>query len=311
MSRKAWPKVFASLQAICLGVAVSLASPALAEWLESRPVKDPDRPRNEIWMPLAGFVLPGFPQYFERQWTSAATYTAVGVTGLGLGIAATNQVDTSKAQNDEVDEQDGPYRQYTYGLQLYMFAGEISAYHSFRTAAASRRSVGQYTFLPVEENPKDLLLAPFEVEHLLRPTTYIPFLILLGVGISELHSGASLNIDDVAFTGGVSYNAGVGEEAFFRGYMMPLFRERWDSPFWANFTSSVFFGAAHYSESNRFPVAQALIGYYLGWMTQRNDWSLRQSIFWHTWWDVIAIGLQVADKNARAVRPIPLFTVAF
>ncbi len=46
---------------------------------------------------------------------------------------------------------------------------------------------------------------------------------------------------DAFYSGAYSYNAGVGEEAMFRGWLMPVFHQKFDSPFWANATTSVLF----------------------------------------------------------------------
>ncbi len=196
-------------------------------------------------------------------------------------------------------------------MQLYMFAGEMSAFHSFRTSIKARRESGQFAFLKAEETPADLLTAPFDFEYVLRPTTYWPLVAGLALGIASMDSRVKdeFSFGDAAFTAGVSYNAGVGEEALFRGYLMPVLRERIGSDGWSNVIQGTAFGAAHYSERNKLPVFQTLAGYYLGWLTQRNEWSLRESIFLHAWWDVLAIGFDVAD--GRVDNPIMLPGLTF
>ena len=189
----------------------------------------------------------------------------------------------------------------------------MSAFHAFRTRVETLKSQGHYTFLP-KEKPTDLLTAPFAFEEALKPTTFIPLALLGILAAVDLKGQGIFNFGDAAFTAGVSYNAGVGEEALFRGYMMPVLYEWWDHRFLANSAQALVFGAAHLSPSNPAPVFQALGGYYLGWLThRRNGWTLKQAIFLHTWWDVIAIGYAIAkDKGqARMPRTIPLLNASF
>ncbi len=297
---------------ICLALALSL-TPAQGEFLSVDPLYEPTEPRSVIWKPLVSFVLPGFGQYLERQWVSGATYSTVAVGGLSLAAAAAAEISKSDLQNKDLQEQNGLQRQYTYGMQLYMFSGEMSAYHTFRTSVLTRQPHGEYTFIKDKETALDVMLSPFQVEHLIRPTTFIPLLVLAAVGFSDMDKDGYLNLDDAAFTGGVSYNAGVGEEALFRGYFMPVLQQSFDNRFWSNATQATVFGAAHYSSYNKFPLAQGLMGFYLGWLTQRNGYSIRQSAFLHTWWDVLAIGFQIANENGKKTiaRPTPLFTMTF
>lgn len=299
-----------------LSIIVALAfasSPLHAEFLSLEPIHAPSEPRNAVWKPLASFVLPGFGQYFERQWVSGATYSTVAIGGLSMAAAAAAEISKSDLQDKDLQDQNDLQRQYTYGMQLYMFSGEISAYHAFRTAVLTRKPLGDYAFIRDKEDTLDIMASPFELEHLIRPTTYIPLLVLAAVGFSTVHKDGFLDFGDAAFTGGVSYNAGVGEEAMFRGYFMPVLHQAFGGPFWANATQSVVFGAAHYSSYNQFPIAQTAMGFYLGWLTQRNGYSIRQSAFLHTWWDVLAIGFQIADQNGKnaVARPIPLLNFTF
>lgn len=286
---------------------------ASAEYLSVEPRVAPTRARNPVGPAVLSFFLPGFDQYWEEQWDAGITYSLIGATGLGLGLSAARNVNQSETDNSDLGDLKGDERLFTYGLQLYMFAGELSAYHSFRTAVETLKPYGQYTFLTRTEKSNELMLAPFHFSYLVRPTTFIPLLLLATLGSVGLDPHAYMNGDDVAFVGGLSYNAGVGEEAFFRGYFFPYFRQSFGSTFWSNSAQATVFGLAHLSATNSFPIAQALMGYYLGWLTERNEWTLGQSIFVHTWWDILAIGLQVAHDNGRGAvaRPVPLLSGSF
>ena len=75
-------------------------------------------------------------------------------------------------------------------------------------------------------------------------------------------------------------------------------REYWDSDFWSNAAQSLLFAAAHLN-TNPQPIAQLLLGYHLGYVTQKNNWTLGESIFIHTWWDVIAFSTIYHYKQAE------------
>lgn len=289
---------------ITLALCFSARSFAL---LEVDPVRDPDVPRNSAWLPLGSLLLPGLGQYIESQGSAGAFYTGVAAGGALLANGA-----SSGSETDDFKNMADSARQRTYGLQLYQFAGEMSAFHTFRTRIETLKPHGMYTFV-TKERSTDLMLAPFEPEHFIRPTTFIPLLGLLAIEISRLKDGSYVDFGDGAFTGGVSYNAGVGEEALFRGYLMPVLHQNLGSAFWANAIQGTVFGAAHLSGQNKLPVIQGLMGFYLGWLTQRNQYSNRQSVFLHTWWDVIAIGFEIANshRNDVVARPIPLLNITY
>ena len=69
---------------------------------------------------------------------------------------------------------------------------------------------------------------------------------------------------------------------------MPVTNYYVKSPWVSNLITALLFGAAHFGGDNTFPLPQALAGYYFGYVTQKNDWGIGESIFIHTWLDVIA-----------------------
>ena len=232
---------------------------------------------------------------------------------MGFGIASTANSDIEDDQSSFIDTENDELRREQYGLQLYMTAGGLSAYHSYRSAIKYRKDFGQFNFLP-EEQVDDLLKAPFEVSFLKRKTTYLPLLLVTGIVL--LDSGydgiatQNFSSSDAFFTAGYSFNAGVNEEAIFRGIMMPNLYQSYGSLFWSNATTALIFGAAHGTKVIPWP--QILMGYYLGSITQQNHWSLREAIFVHTWWDVIAIGAQYMEgKGENAMLYIPLYAASF
>ncbi len=264
------------------------------------------RPKN-IWRPpLVSFLLPGFDQYWEVQITSGvllSVYATAGVLSAGYSMVDREPEDIETS----FEQMRGRDRQYFLGLQAYQTAGFLSAYQSFRTAAKTHGE--DFNYLPKDERTIDVMLAPFDFRMMGRMTTWIPLLAFSGLMVeyaNEHHP--KMTADDFAFTSGISYQAGVGEEAFFRGYMMPIMKYATDSNIWSNAITAGVFGLAHLSKDNKFPIAQVAMGYYLGWLTQRNSWSIRESVFLHAWWDVIALSGAIAasrgDKDLNVFIPV-------
>ena len=179
-----------------------------------------------------------------------------------------------------------------------MALGGVSAFHSFRSAVSTRKLQGEYTFLDNSESIEDILLAPFKFSFLKRTTTWMPLAIASAFGALMLSNSdeslAEQNFKrsefqpiDGMFASMTSYNAGVWEEAVFRGWLMPVVKEYTGSSLLSNTLVSSLFSLGHLSSENQFPIMQLISGLYLGYLTEKRGWSLSESIFVHTWWDVI------------------------
>lgn len=273
-------------------------------------LKHPESRRGLFWRPFVSILVPGLDQWMEGQYRAAAVYSGYATVGV---LTAFSAVKTTTDANGDSHSEITDDRRYMWGNQAYMDAGFVSAFHSFRKAAETRKPQGQFLFLKHEETAGDLMLAPLHFEYLIRPSVFIPLALLGGLIAVESNNSShawKLEGSDVGFAGAVSYNAGVGEEAFFRGYMMPVFREAWGSDFWSNTMTATIFGAAHISASNPIPWPQFLMGMYLGWRTQRNEWRMSESVFIHTWWDVLAISAQAAADRGQRIY-VPLINAQF
>ncbi|MBF0312871.1 MAG: CPBP family intramembrane metalloprotease [Oligoflexia bacterium] len=274
---------------------------------------NPDKKRGVIAAPIFSLFLPGLDQYLEGQYPYAFSYTGVALAGSAFFVSESNHHRSQRSHTPrdkhEKKEQDSAKSFNSYrklGGKIYETAGSFSAYHSFRTAVNSRR--GDFSFLKHEETPSELLLAPLNFSFLARATTLLPLGVVIALSAFDLknrdHKNRYTSIGDgIGITGGVSYMAGTGEEALFRGWLLPISHYYTNSAVWGNAISSLLFGAAHYSSSNRFPLVQAVVGSYLGYVSQKNGYALAESIFIHTWWDVVALGtLLLAKKKGEDVR---------
>jgi membrane protease YdiL (CAAX protease family) len=267
-----------------------------------------------FWGPFFSFLLPGVNQWYEGQYDQATFYSGVGL--LGYAVAATSGIkkeDLEKRSEGGFDDNESDrFRQYALGGQIYQVAGGLSAYASFQSSVKYRKEKGEYAFIEKQESVDELLLAPFDFSYLKRPTTYWPLGGLLGLMILARESNLSkFSGSDAFYTGAYSYNAGTHEEAMFRGWLQPVLHENFNSPFWGNFTTSLIFAAAH--GTNPTPWPQFMMGYYLGWLTQQNNYSLKEAIFIHVWWDVLAIGATYMDSDSKndGMLYIPLYGASF
>lgn len=312
------------------------------EWLANTDMfsvrRRPEKARSAFWFPLICFVVPGFDQWWEGQFVPAIAYTGTAAAGYGYIDYLKNQngiyerdrakrlaikngdEDPTDKKADELDSKDSITRKMALAGQISQWSGGMSTYHSFRTAVRTRKQFGEYQFITAEETPFDIMAAPFHVEYLLRPTTFIPLAVIAGLSLLSLRQPLGKDSDlvrdkvsgeDAFYAGAFSYNAGTHEEAVFRGWLQPWLMEQWGSPFWSNATQSLVFGAAHLN-TNPLPIIQILLGYHLGWVSQRNGYRIGEGVFIHAWWDVVAFVASYNYKqkptgalnNLRLARPV-------
>lgn len=274
--------------------------------------KEPQPPehRGLIGREIATVLLPGLDQWRVGESRSAAVYSGYAALGVGAVASATNG---SQPSSDLSNVQDDQARRIAWGNQSYMDAGFVSAFHAFRAAAETWKPDGRFLFLTHEETTGDLLIAPLRFDYLGDPAVLIPVGVLAGLlvaGVKQDRPHYNFNGGDTLYGTAISYNAGVGEEAFFRGYMMPMFYDWWDNKFWSNVATSTLFAAAHISSSNPVPWPQFLLGLYLGWNSQRNDWTLSKGVFIHAWWDTLLFASQLAYNRGSAAY-LPLVQAEF
>ncbi len=276
--------------------------------------QDPERPRSR-WGPVLSFAVPGLDQWIEGQYGHAFGYSAVG----GLGLAMNYSLAETRPESEEgaivpdkLAEPSEWARKVLWSGQLVTGARGMSAYHAFRTMARSHAREGRYRFLNFDEEPADVLLAPFKFSYLQRSTTWVPLLIGAAwhVGLmSADFSAEGIEHDpftgsDAFFTGALSYGAGVWEEAAFRGWIMPELMEITGSPGWSNAITSLIFALAHLNTVS-VPVVQLGLGWYFGYLTIENRWRIGESVFVHAWWDVFAL-MTTFRLREKAVEDVVL-----
>ena len=299
-----------------------------AEDAGERPRRGRKHPRfkSDLWLPLGSAFLPGFGQYFQGDWTGAA-YTSAAVAGYAVALQGMSEVIADLGEDGLEDPgalittQSWSYRKIVLGELAAQGSGFLSAYSAFRLSVPRfQQEDGRYLFLGRRESVGELMASPFRFGQLLQTSVCVPLGLLAG-GVAYLvnderahHRGAdwTLSGDDFLYTGAEAWNAGISEEAAFRGWIYPLAYQYMGNNFWlANGTQALLFGLAHYDpDSMPFPWPQALIGFYFGWLVKKNGWTLSESIFVHAWWDMILFAGEVAttyrEGGAKAAFRVDL-----
>lgn len=196
-----------------------------------------------------------------------------------------------------------------------------SVFDAYRTARLMRGNEGYR--LPVsEESLSDLLLAPFSPSVLKSPWVWAgtPLMVAAGVALSLAISDSELpdrnlfNDEEVNFLGrrygrasglalGSAYFAGlfspvgVGEEALFRGVLLPAISESFGVG-WGLTLSSLLFGAAHIgnfggASDYQYKTAAFAVpfitlgGAYMGWVATKHEFTLARSVAIHFWYNFL------------------------
>ncbi|MDB5047066.1 MAG: hypothetical protein JWO30_137 [Fibrobacteres bacterium] len=276
--------------------------------------------KSDIWLPLPSVLLPGFGQYFQGDWTGGV-YTGVAVGGYLLALSGVAELGDSilnspSATDPTADPESWAVRRIILGSMAVQGSGFLSAYSVFRSSVPRfQEEDGKYKFLTGNESIADMMVSPVRFDHLKKPSSFIPLGLLAG-GAAYLvtdyrssHRGSdwTFSADDLLFSWPLGYNAGLTEEAVFRGWLLPVAYQYTGERWWlANGAQALLFGAVHYSSDNPFPWPQALLGYYFGYLTHKNGWTLSESIFVHSWWDTILFTAQ-----ALTTRWVPSGSTAF
>jgi membrane protease YdiL (CAAX protease family) len=97
---------------------------------------------------------------------------------------------------------------------------------------------------------------------------------------------------------------GMGEEAFFRGFLFPGLSSFMGT--WAGaITSSLMFGFAHVgNREENFGIS--LVGLIFCWQYHRNQYKLAKNIFAHSWFDQVLVGPFMIEGENYSWRKSPL-----
>lgn len=259
---------------------------------------------SEFLTPLGSWFLPGLGQYVEGAPLAGVAYSATALAGMAVSLSAGDAGWSGPLPRD------GDNQLAFQGLMVQQTAGFLSGWDAFSRAVPALQAQGRYDFLTTRESVGDLLAAPFDVHFLSRPTTWLHLAYtaaITAVVLGQRSPGTEyepFHRRDAAFLGATSFNAAVGEEAAFRGWLMPVLYQNTGERFWlSNTVQAGIFGGLHAASAREFAAVIGGWALYEGWLTRRNDWSIRESIFHHFWYDVAVIAATLlADERAGPVR---------
>jgi membrane protease YdiL (CAAX protease family) len=205
-----------------------------------------------------------------------------------------------------------------FGLHTFSASASYGVYAAYRDARKMIGHAGYYYPMPTDSF-SDLISAPFSWSVVKKPEVWGGLLgaLTVAAGLSYLSPSEDvrigMQIQEKRSTSPLcAFPVGLGEEAFFRGYLQTQLSE-WFSPTLGLTFSSLLFGAAHISNAVFMSKADqgryltysipfiTAFGAYFGWMTQKNC-SLKESVALHTWYDFILFAIDAAS-NASIGKP--------
>jgi membrane protease YdiL (CAAX protease family) len=261
------------------------------------------RSGSEFWIPFGSIFAPGLGQYIHGSTWVGTAYTATAVGGYALSSQGNPALSTPREGEDQLAAE---------GLHLAFTSGALSAWDAFRRAMPALRGADKYVFLERDEDLGDLLTAPLDFRFLGRWTTLADLAFTAAVTAAVLHDGPfggpyrPFRSNDAAFVTSLSLQAAVGEEALFRGWLLPMLTQKLGGSFWAaNFIQAGLFGLGH-PQAEWFAVVIGAGAVYNGWQTRRNDWSIREVIFQHFWYDMAVATAALLRDDRRVVALMPI-----
>lgn len=245
---------------------------------------------------LSSALIPGLGQAFQGDYGVAAAHFGVFAASLGTAYHYQNKPDFIEDDVRYKDPDRETINQTTlrrdFALRLATDTALYSSYGAYRDAR-ERNNAGYRTPAP-KESLGDLAVSPFRWEYLSRPTTFIPIGLQALAAFGSKSGYGIYRAPDVSKRDLQVYNVtaneftGVGEEAFFRGFLNNELSNRWGNG-WGLTGSSVLFGLAHTGQGDTANALEAgLAGAYLGWVHQRNGFEVGEGVAIHYWINVIA-----------------------
>jgi membrane protease YdiL (CAAX protease family) len=281
----------------------SRIEPPAAEEIEARVELD-----HRACTPNLAFLFPGLGQLCLRRGGQGALMASVAAAEIGSAIAV----------GVEVEDAEHP------GVALPLLAVQDLWVYGVVDVLITRQRAAAELYVP-RDSPADLVLAPFNLEVMKRPSVWAGLAVALaaGIGLSIAladeedldpeRAGDDPNLFGETVDGRYGYPlgfaAGAGlfthvaltEEALFRGYIQSsMARTHGETVGWVG--ASLGFGAAHIlnvvslEEEDRgeyllygLPAITA-IGFYLGWLYRHGDYSLAPPTAVHFWYDFLLTG---------------------
>jgi membrane protease YdiL (CAAX protease family) len=245
---------------------------------------------------LGSAIIPGLGQALQGDYATAAAHFGVFAASVGTWYHYQSKPDFI---DDDIRYQDPNKETINQTTLRRDFAARLatdtalySSYAAYRDGRA-KDPRGYRTPAP-KESLGNLAVSPFRWDYLSRPTTFIPIGIQALAVFGSKHGYGIYRYPDVSKDQLHLYNVtaneftGVGEEAFFRGFLNNDLSDRWGNG-WGLAGSSAIFGLAHTGQGDTAnSLEAAAAGVYLGWVHQRNGFQAGEGVAIHYWWNVLS-----------------------
>ena len=192
-----------------------------------------------------------------------------------------------------------------------------NVYAAYRDVRINNGQAG-YSYKMPSDSFSDLASAPFRWSVMKKPEVWGGLIGALTLGGAITYFAFSDELATASITSNIhplsAFSIGLGEEAFFRGYLQSYLAERMN-PTAAITLSSLAFGAVHIPNALFLPENQrssyyafslpliTTFGGYMGWLTHKNR-SLKSSVAVHAWYDfTLFLVSAIATPTASAGRP--------
>ena len=270
------------------------------------------------WAAMASLFIPGVGQMMNEDYVTGGAHFLIT---MGLYNQYFKRADDPRyiKYEDRYDEVNNVIltNSTTFEADLFAYTAQnlsfYSAYGAYRDGRAAIGNKGYKTPVP-PDSLMDLAIAPFNPAHLSRPTTILPLMIPLLVAASSASSTQLVyQPDDTITRNEMRYGfafmmegVAIGEEAFFRGFLNNSFSSSLGET-WGLVLSSVIFGLAHGGDPGQATSLSAtLFGGYIGYLQQKNDYSIAQGVAIHFWWNFLASLSMLKERNQNV--EVQLFT---
>ncbi len=294
------------------------SSPIAADSVENDSAVDSANTKSrrgaQLLIPAGSLFLPGLGQYLYGETKTglgltATTIAGYALTSVGDPLGDTWDGDFPRKSRDQLAET---------GFSIAFSAGALSAWDSFHSAVPALQGKGKYKFLTKRESVGDLVSAPFDSRFLRRWTTWVDLAQTVAIGalvLSDRKSGVDyvqFRGNDAAYSASASLNAAVSEEALFRGWMLPVLHQQTGQRFWiANGLQAGVFGAAHLPDAGWYAAVIGGWAAWEGWIVKRNEWSVRESIFHHFWYDAVVVTAAMLTEKKDIEVKVSFPTLSF
>lgn len=270
---------------------------------------------SPITAAMGSMLVPGTGQAINGDYGWGAVHLSAWLVMVG-NYAVLSEKDDFISEEDAID--DDLQVQYTNRTSTnalvyergVLFTRFYSSFAAYRDARQSNNS-GYSTPAP-KESFGELLIAPIRPDLLIRPGTFIPLILLAAYlnnnsdDIYPILRDSDISEDDALRARLLSNGLmdGISEECFFRGVLNSEFSDELGNGLGLLASSSIF-GLMHSGAGNQATTLQAgVIGFWLGWLQQDNNFEISQSIALHFWINAISAYHEI--KRGREVNLVSL-----